>query len=150
MYRKINIEFSPSLKINLKLCLDFHIYSPTTIVYRKVQHLICTKTLYFQCSNLKLISSKCSRFCCCCCCFLAWQHICNAWWMWISKYFPYVYGYQLFSSSRRLVSMFVRGRLNARPSQEKRKDASSIFYALNLIFTLLLKYNHCDQHIVLS
>jgi len=62
MYRKVNIELSPSLKIKLKLSFGFRNYSPTTIVYWQVQDLICTKTLYLQCGNLNLISSKCSRF----------------------------------------------------------------------------------------
>jgi len=38
----------------------------------------------------------------------------------------YLYGYQMSFSSRRYVAVFVRDRLDAGVSQEKRKEASPI------------------------
>jgi hypothetical protein len=52
-----------------------------------------------------------------------WQHICYLWWTCYSTYGRHTYGYKLCSSSRRLVPLFVWGKLHTGASQEKRKEA---------------------------
>ena len=56
----------------------------------------------------------------------AWQHICYVWWTCFSTDSRHTYGYKLCSSSRRLVPLFVWGRVHTGASQEKRKEASPI------------------------
>jgi hypothetical protein len=55
-----------------------------------------------------------------------WQHICFLWWACFSTDSRHTYGYKLCSSFRRLVPLFVWGRLHIGASQEKRKETSSI------------------------
>ena len=52
-----------------------------------------------------------------------WQHICYLWWTCFSTDSRHINGYKLCSSSRRLVPLFVWGRLHTGASQEKRKEA---------------------------
>ena len=55
-----------------------------------------------------------------------WQHICYLWWTCFSTDSRHTYGYNLCSSSRRLVPLFVWGRLHTGASEEKRKETSPI------------------------
>jgi hypothetical protein len=78
--------------------------------------------------SLKLMSSKCFRE------FLIDDIFTSlvslnfpyVWWTCFSTDSPHSYGYQLCSSSRRIVPLFVRGRLHSGASQEKRKEANLI------------------------
>ena len=56
-----------------------------------------------------------------------WQQICYLWWTCFSTDSRHTYGYNLCSSSRRLVPLFVWGRFHIGASQEKRKETSRSF-----------------------
>ena len=58
----------------------------------------------------------------------------------------HTYGYKLCISSRRLVLLFVRGRLHTRASQEKRKDASYIY----IYITRSFNFTFCSINDVLA
>jgi hypothetical protein len=55
-----------------------------------------------------------------------WQHTCDVWWTYFSTDSRHTYGYKWCSSSRRLVPVFVWGKLHTGTSQEKRKETSPI------------------------
>jgi hypothetical protein len=56
-----------------------------------------------------------------------WQNICYLWWAYFSTDRRHTYEYKLCTSSRRLVPLFVWGRLHTGPSQEKRKKLCRSF-----------------------
>jgi len=52
------------------------------------------------------------------------QHICYIiWWTWFATESRHSHWYKLFSPSRRLHSLFVRGRLHTGASKEKQKNS---------------------------
>ena len=94
-----------------------------TFCARKGQILI-----FLPKSSLKLISSTCWSFC-------YWQHVCYLWWTCFSTDSRHTYGYKLCSSSRRLVPLFVRGRIHTGASQEKRKEAIARSFNFTVRYT---------------
>jgi hypothetical protein len=56
-----------------------------------------------------------------------WQQICYVWWTCFSTDSRYTYGYQLCSSSRRLVPLFIWGWLHTGPLQKNEKKLARSF-----------------------
>jgi hypothetical protein len=66
--------------------------------------------------------------------YFYWQHICYLWWTCFSTDSRHTYGYKLCSSSRRLVPLFVWGRLHTGASQEKLEETSPILWFHVLLY----------------